>query len=89
MVVFEDIQDVEEWLEPYDYQGFWCAVDSWYVFREEDRAHYDQVIADGKVDPGLVLLCLKDMVVMELMKRFDLRDRTCEPPDAQYLGRVH
>lgn len=89
MVVFEDIQDVEEWLAPYDYAGFWTAVAPWRVFTGDERAHYDKVMADGKVDPETVLFCLKDMACMELRARFGLKDRTFEPEDAQYLRRVH
>ncbi|MEM1410617.1 MAG: hypothetical protein AAGG79_07740 [Pseudomonadota bacterium] len=89
MVVFEDIQDIEEWLAPYDYAGFWQAIAPWQVFAGDDRAHYDQVIADGEVCPDLVLTCLKEMVRLDLTQRFDLRDRTYESPHAKYLRRVH
>ena len=89
MVVFEDIQDVEEWLAPCDYADFWTAVAPWAIFSGAERAHYDQVMADGEVNPDKVLHCLKDMAMMELRTRFGLKDRTHEPPDFQYLRRTH
>ena len=89
MTMFEDIQDVEEWLAPFDYAGFWTAVAPWNIFSSAARAHYDQVMADGEVDPETVLYCLKGMARIELQIRFDLRDRLYEPPDAQYLRSVH
>jgi len=89
MVIFEDIQDVQEWLQLFDIEAFWEAVAPWQVFSSEDREHYDTVIAEGEVCPDLVLTCLKEMVRMELTERFNLSDRTYEPPDAKYLRRVH
>lgn len=89
MVVFEDIQDVQEWLAPYDYAGFWAAVATWVIFTENEQAHYDQMIAEGEVDPVTVLFCLKEMACMELRVRFGLQDRIYEPPDAQYLRSTH
>lgn len=89
MVVFEDIQDVQEWLEPFEIDAFWDAVAPWAVFTGDERAHYEQVLAKGEVCPDLVLTCLKGMTRMELQMRFGLKDRTYEPPDAQYLRRVH
>ncbi|GFE50529.1 hypothetical protein So717_22820 [Roseobacter cerasinus] len=89
MVVFEDIQDVEEWLADHDYAGFWKAIALWNVFTGDERAHYDDVIAEGVVCPDLVLSCLKEMVRLDLSQRFDLKDRTFTPPDAQYLTSLH
>lgn len=89
MTIFEDIQDVEEWLEPFEINAFWDAVAPWDVFAGEERAHYEQVLAKGDVCPDLVLSCLKGMVRMELQARLDLKDRYYEPPDAQYLRRTH
>ena len=37
MVIFEDIQDVEEWLEPLDYVAFWDAVEPYFMRSEERR----------------------------------------------------
>jgi len=48
MVVFEDIQDVEEWLAPPGYIAFWAAMDDWAVFTEDDRDQCDRTIADAK-----------------------------------------
>lgn len=89
MVVFEDIQDVEEWLADHDYAGFWEAIAPWAVFTEDEQAHYGQVMADGHIDPKTVLFCLKDMACMTLRTRLGLKDRSYAPTDAQYLQSVH
>lgn len=89
MIVFEDIQDVQEWLEPLALDAFWDAVAPWSVFSGDERAHYEQVLVDGEVCAEKVLFCLKNMARVELQMRFDLRDRTYEPPDAKYLRSRH
>ena len=89
MVVFEDIQDVEEWLAVHDYAGCWEAVAPWAVFTDDEQAHYDQVMADGHIDPMTVLFCLKDIACLRLRTRLGLKDRMFPPPDAQYMQSVH
>ena len=89
MFVFEDIQDIEDWLEPLDLDDFWEAVTPWNVFSDDERAHHDQVLTKGEVDPVTVLACLKGMARIELTARLGLKDRIYMPPDAQYVGRVH
>lgn len=78
MVVFEDIQDVREWLEPLDYIAFWEAVAP-YCLILQDRDHCDELIASGTVDVALILEVLKDLAQMELTQAFGLRDRTYHP----------
>ena len=89
MIAFEDIQDIEEWLEPVDYADFWDVVAPWEVFGPEDRDHCDGVIARGISPIETVLFCLKVMVRLELTDRFGLKDRVYEPVDMQYLRRTH
>jgi len=89
MVIFEDIQDVEDWLAPVDYLAFWEAVTPYSLFEEGERAHYDSVIA-GNVSPQeTVLYCLKAAARVALTERFDLNHRIFEPVDAQYLTSTH
>jgi hypothetical protein len=88
MVVFQDIQDVEEWLEPLGYIAFWEAVAP-YNLSLLDRDHYDGLIASGKVDSEQWLSALKIMAMMELRLMFNLKDRIAEPVTAQYLRSIH
>jgi len=78
MVIFEDIQDVKEWLEPLDYLGFWDAVAP-YDLTLQDRDHCDDLIASGEVDASLILQVLKGLAEMELTRAFGLKWRTYHP----------
>jgi len=89
MVVFEDIQDVDEWLAPYDYAAFWEAVAPWNIFSRADRDHVEGLITRGEVPEQMILEGMKVMASLVLRQRFGLKDRTHEPPDAQYLRRTH
>ncbi|MEO0624688.1 MAG: hypothetical protein AAFU49_12950 [Pseudomonadota bacterium] len=89
MDLFDDIQDIRDWLEPLDYAGFWDAVAPFGLFAPEDRAHCDAAIADGVSVEQTVLACLKAMARIELADRFDLTERVYEPVAAQYLASTH
>ncbi|MEM7746414.1 MAG: hypothetical protein AAF409_22195 [Pseudomonadota bacterium] len=89
MVVFEDIQDIEEWLAPLGYVALWEATAPWEVFSEDDRDHCDGLIAAGKVAQDAILFGLKAMVRLELTARFGLKDRIYDPVDRQYLLTTH
>ncbi len=89
MFVFEDIQDVEHWLEPMDYLGLWRAVAPYGVFDDADRDHCDGLIASSAVPPETILAGLKAMARIELTIRFDLSYRIYEPVDAQYVRMTH
>jgi len=78
MMIFHDIQDVEEWLEPHDYISFWEAVEP-YNLTLQDRDHCDEMIASGKVDQSLVLRVLKSMAENALALKFHLKDRVHHP----------
>ena len=88
MIAFEDIQDVEDWLEPLDYLGFWEAVAP-YTLILQDRDHCDDLISSGEVDADVILYCLKAMARRELTRMFDLKHRIHEPANAKYLTSVH
>jgi len=83
MEKFKYIDDVEAWLEPMDYEGFWFAVKP-YDLVIQSRDHCDQQIADGEVDQATVLDVLKHMARMELAKRHDLHWK----PDTPWLKLV-
>lgn len=87
-MIFQDIQDLEDWLRPLDYVQFWDVVAP-YRFSMQEREHCDGLIAGGKVDPALILSGLKFMAVMELSASLNLTDRIREPITAQYLTNIH
>lgn len=88
MMVFEDIDDVREWLKPLDYVAFWDAVADWRIFMPGDRDHCDALITKGVVDQELILTCLKTMARITLMQRLNLKPRIYDPPEAQSLRSV-
>lgn len=89
MVVFEDIEDVQDWLEPLDYISFWKAVEPHNIFALEDRAYFDDVIASSVTDTETLLICLKAEARQALTESFGLTHRTYTPADAQCLATVH
>ncbi|MEM8821057.1 MAG: hypothetical protein AAGE90_16265 [Pseudomonadota bacterium] len=88
-MIFEDIQDVEDWLAPLDYVTLWEAAEAHGVFTEADRAHCDALIADGEVRQDAVLVGLKTMMRLELTRRFRLEDRVYAPVHGQYPTTTH
>ncbi len=78
MVVFQDIEDVSEWLEPMEYVGFWEAVAP-YNLTLQDRDHCDGLISRGEVEASLILEGLKSMAEMELAQAFNLNYRIYHP----------
>ena len=89
MIIFEDIQDVEDWLEPLDYLGLWQAVAPYGVFADADRAHCDVLIANGEVPQATILEGLKVLARVAMTERFGLEHRIYAPVDAQYLKTTH
>jgi hypothetical protein len=75
---FKNIQDVEDWLEPMDYDGFWYATGACDLTLQP-RAHCDAQLAAGEVEPDTMLYCLKHMARMELTQRFSLKNRLPTP----------
>jgi len=78
MVIFKDIQYVEEWLAPMDYIAFWEAVEPYNLILQ-DRDHCDEQIASGLVEQSLVLRVLKGMAENELARKLNLKDRIHHP----------
>lgn len=75
---FKDIDEVEAWLKPMDYPGFWFAVEP-YDLTLQPKDHCNQQIASGEVDEATVLDVLKYFARLELTRRFDLRSRMPTP----------
>lgn len=76
--MFKDRKDVEEWLEPLDYEAFWREVAA-FDPDIEPRELCDEDIAAGIVDQATVLEVLKRAVRLELIERFGLRPRDRMP----------
>jgi hypothetical protein len=78
MEKFRYIDDVEEWLEPMDYSGFWYAIAP-YNLELQPRDHCDEQIASGVVDLDTVLDVLKYMARLELKEKLGLEMRMPTP----------
>jgi len=89
MVVFEDIQDVEDWLDPLEYVAFWEAVAPYRIFSIADRDHCDRLIAGGKVRQETILEGIKGMARSGLIDRFDLQHRRYDTHVDQGLRSLH
>ncbi|MEM7427865.1 MAG: hypothetical protein AAF441_17360 [Pseudomonadota bacterium] len=89
MLIFEDTDDVVEWLAPLDYLGFWEAVEPYAIFPDGDRDHCDTCIAKRGVPQEQVLKCLKAMARVQLTERLGLQHRIYEPVNRQYLRSTH
>lgn len=76
MMMFKDRKDVEEWLEPLDYEGFWVETEP-FGLELQSRESCDRQIASGSIDEATVLSVLKGMARLEIVRRFSLgaRDR--------------
>lgn len=68
---FADINEVEEWLEPMEYEVFWLSVVP-YDLVLQPKDHCDRQIAAGEVDEKLVLDVLKYFARVEMTKRYNL-----------------
>ncbi|MGJ8527450.1 hypothetical protein [Maritalea sp.] len=66
MIIFKDIQELEEHLEPLSYEEFWLQIDP-NGLDVDYRAHCDQEIANG-VDKDTVLTCIKAAKRLEIIR---------------------
>ena len=78
MEKFKYTDDVEEWLEPMDYSGFWFAIEP-YDLELQPRDHCDEQIASGVIDLDTVLDVLKYMARLELKEKLGLEMRMPTP----------
>ncbi len=77
MVVFEDYEEVEDWLSPLSYISFWEAVADHNLFSIAERDHCDGLIASGTVQIEPILTGLKLIACDKLQRRYGLPFR-CE-----------
>lgn len=89
MVVFEDLTDVDEFLEPLDYAQLWEAVAPFSIFTMAERDHCDGLIAGGKVQQATILKGLKHIARDGLRSRFGLTHRYHETIADQGLRSLH
>lgn len=75
---FKTINDIEDWLEPMDYQGFWTAIAP-YGLLLPPKHHCDQQIRDGEAEEALVLDGVKYLARLELTKRLNLEWKQSTP----------
>jgi hypothetical protein len=78
MEMFNDREDVEEWLEPLDYECFWKET-AIFALEIEPRESCDEQIASGSIDKATVLSVLKGFARLELIQRFGLKPRDVMP----------
>lgn len=78
MTDFKSINDVEEWLEPMDYSGFWYAIEP-YALTLQPKDTCDKKIANGTVSKETILYVLKGMARIELTDKFDLEHKSAAP----------
>lgn len=89
MMVFEDLTDVDEWLDPMNYIAFWEAVAPYRIFSIADRDHCDGLITSGKVPQSTILKGIKAMAYSGLRNRFGLQHRRYETHISQGIKSVH
>lgn len=78
MELFDDANDVEEWLELLDYESFWTEIAA-LDLEIQSREGCDEQIARGIVDEATLLFVLKGMARLELIERFNLKRRDTMP----------
>lgn len=75
---FRYIDDIEDWLRPMDYQGFWAAIAP-LDFVPQPKEHCDEQIASGVVTEECVLDVIKDITRRELQEQLGLDWRPVTP----------
>ncbi len=89
MVIFQDFEEVEEWLEPLDYIAFWEAVAPYRIFSIAERDHCDALITGGKAKQATILKGLKYMACDVLADTLRLQHRRHETINIQATKSVH
>ena len=78
MYPFDDMEDVEEWLKPLDYNSFWEEIAP-FELALQTRESCDAQITSGSIDEPTVLYVLKGMARQELVERYRLKPRDLMP----------
>ncbi|MEO0486237.1 MAG: hypothetical protein AAF092_10030 [Pseudomonadota bacterium] len=89
MVIFQDIQEVEEWLKPISYAQLWDALEPYAVFTLADRDHCDGLIERGEVRQDTILEVLKGMARNAIRSNFNLDFRRYETLARQSTKSLH
>ncbi|MEM9699405.1 MAG: hypothetical protein AAF943_11505 [Pseudomonadota bacterium] len=89
MVIFEDLTDVQEWLEPMGYIEIFEATAPYRIFSIAERDHCDALIASGKVQQDLILKGLKNAAYLGLRNRLALKPRYHETIVDQSIRYTH
>lgn len=79
---FKDLDEIETWLQPMDYSGFWYAIAPYIEAHDlmlQPKDHCDREIKNGVVTEDVVLDVLKTMVRDELSIQLNLRWRAPTP----------
>lgn len=79
MVIFEYTQDVEEWLEPLGYDGFWREIKRFSIY-PANKERCDMMIVFGEANEEELLFILKYMAQVELCRILGLKRRLPELP---------
>lgn len=80
MVIFEWMQDVEEWLEPLGYDEFWREIKRYSIY-PADKEQCDMMIVFGEVTEEELLGLLKCIARVELCRILGLKYRQSDVPE--------
>ena len=78
MKKFKYVEDVENWLEPMDYRGFWVAVAPYDLVLQR-REHCDAQLASGEIDLETITYVLKHMAKTEICQKQGLVRKPIPP----------
>ena len=79
MMFFDDEDELEEWLDGLDYDGFWKAMETFAYVQIDGRAAIDAQIAEGTLNQAEVLDGLKAFAQVAIAEAQDLLPRIIEP----------
>lgn len=85
MVDFRYVDDVRNFLKPLGYASFWDAMAPYGIFDAADRAHAERLLVKEAVPMASLMTCLKNIARLELEARYNLPERTPEPPARKRL----
>lgn len=89
MIVFEDTEDLREWLDQLDYDAFWEAIEPFGLFEDGAREANNADIAKGRVTQDSSLRALKTIARVYLTQDLGLKPRIYAPVMAPYLASTH